>query len=314
MKKIVAAALCLIMLMSLFSCDIENSNDNKDNDITSNTDSNTSSEETDTTPIQKTQSEIAMKIYESVLNNEIKVYETDIQEYNYLANCKTPYNRIPIADCEQLKYVYTDMDNDSIHELVIDCGDTLLLRYYEGTIYVYPFTFRQLYNLNTDGSYSWNHTGQDFEYGKNQIYFEGAELKSRELYRIVNDGEPNAEYYIEGKQVSQEELQKCIGDNQKTKIEFSPLEVSWQKTISLEKALEIASEYWYECYNIKAGDVDSETGFPYAFLPKNSNNENYSIALAWLVEGTHYSTLEMIEIDAFTGEIIVPTYEPDGKG
>ena len=41
MKKIIAAALCLIMLMSLFSCNIENSNDNKDNDIISNTDSNT---------------------------------------------------------------------------------------------------------------------------------------------------------------------------------------------------------------------------------------------------------------------------------
>ena len=41
MKKIVAAVLCLIMLMSLFSCNIENSNDNKDNAITSNTDSNT---------------------------------------------------------------------------------------------------------------------------------------------------------------------------------------------------------------------------------------------------------------------------------
>ena len=82
----------------------------------------------------------------------------------------------------------------------------------------------------------------------------------------------------------------------------------------LERALEIASEYWYECYNIKAGDVDSETGFPYAVLPKNSNNENYKIALAWLVEGKNYSTLELIEIDALTGEIIVPTYEPDGKG
>ena len=104
MKKLVAVLLCLMMLLSLFSCDIENSNDNKDNDITSNTDSNTLSEETDTTPIQKTQSEIAMEVYESVLKNEIKVYETDIQEYNYLANCKTPYNRIPLADCEQLKY------------------------------------------------------------------------------------------------------------------------------------------------------------------------------------------------------------------
>jgi translation elongation factor EF-G len=255
-----------------------------------------------------------MEMYEAALKNEIKVYETDIEEYNHLKDCKTPYNRIPLCELESIGYIYIDVDGDSINELVIDCGDTLILRYYEGTVYVYPFTFRNMYQLNTDGSYNWNHTGQDFEYGENQLAFDGAELKPKEIWRIVNDGEPNAEYYIEGKQVSQEELQKYTGDNQKTKIEFSPLAVSWQKTISLEKVLEIASEYWYECYNIKAGDVDRETGFPYAFLPKNSNNENYSIALAWLVEGTHYSTLEMIEIDAFTGEIIVPTYEPDGKG
>jgi uncharacterized membrane protein YkoI len=286
------------MILSLISCDTTDKNKDTENDIPS------------TENTQISEAERAMEMYEAVLKNEIKVYETDVEEYNYLKDC----NRIPLCESERLRYAYMDVDGDSINELVIDCGDTLILRYYEGTVYVYPFTFRNMYQLNTDGSYNWNHTGQNFEYGKNQIYFEGAELKSRELYRIVNDGEPNAEYYIEGKQVSQEELQKYIGDNQKTKIEFSPLEVSWQKTISLEKALEIASEYWYECYNIKAGDVDSETGFPYAFLPKNSNNENYSIALAWLVEGTHYSTLEMIEIDAFTGEIIVPTYEPDGKG
>lgn len=261
-----------------------------------------------------TEAEIAMEMYETVLKNEIKVYETDIEEYNYLADCKTPYNRIPLADCEQLKYAYTDMDNDGISELVIDCGDTLILRYYEGTVYVYSFTFRNLYYLEADGSHAWNYTGQNFEYGEKQIYFEGAELKTRELYRIVNDGEPNAEYYVEGKQVTYSELLKYIEDNLNITIEFTPFKASWQKTIFLEKALEIAAEYWYDCYSIKVGDTDSETGYSYAILPKDSNNANYRIALAWLVEGTHYSTIEIIEVDAFTGEIIVPIYEPDGKG
>ena len=86
-----------------------------------------------------------------------------------------------------------------------------------------------MYQLNTDGSYNWNHNGQNFEYGEKQLAFDGAKLNASELWRIVNDGEPNAEYYIEGKQVSQEKLQKYIGDNPKTKIELSPLEVSWQK-------------------------------------------------------------------------------------
>ena len=261
-----------------------------------------------------TEAKIAMEMYEAALKNEIKVYETDIEKYNYLKNCKTPYNRLPLYKLESMRYVYMDVDGDSINELVIDCGDTLILRYYKGTVYVYSFTFRAMYHLNTDGSFSWNHNRQNFEYGENQLTFDGAELKTTELWRIVNDGKSNAEYYIADKQVTKEEILKYIEDNHKTKVEFSPLEVSWQKTISLEKALEIAAEYWYDCYSIKVGDKDSETGFPYAILPKDNDSENYCIALAWLVEGSHYSTLEMIEIDAFTGEIILPTYEPNGKG
>lgn len=190
------------------------------------------------------QAETAMEMYEAVLENEIKVYEIDTQEYNYLADCKTPYNRIPLSDCAQLKYAYTDMDNDGINELVIDCSDILILRYYEGTIYLYPFTFRQLSHLYIDGSYSWNHTGENFEYGVSRIYFEGTELKTNELYRIVNDGEPNAEYYMEGKRVTEKELLKNINDGPEFWLQFDPLEVSWQKEITSEEALQIASEYW----------------------------------------------------------------------
>ena len=306
MKKFVAVLLCLMMLLSLFSCDIENSNDNKDNDITSNTDSNTLSEETDTTPIQKTQSEIAMEVYESVLKNEIKVYETDIQEYSYLANCKTPYNRIPLADCEQLKYAYTDMDNDSINELVIDCGDTLLLRYYEGTVCLYSFTFRSLYYLNTDGSYSWNYTGQDFEYGEKQIYFEGAELKAKELYRIVNDGEPNAEYYVEGKPVTQEELQKYIKDNPKNQLVFLPLEVSWQNKISQSEAIELAEKYW-ESFDIKENEYLVAIGDN-----QHAPSSVHVVIIRWYVID-HYSTFDEIWIDKNTGEVIIP-YDIDDKG
>ena len=267
--------------------------------------------------------ERAMEMYEAAINNEIKVYETDIQEYNYLANCKTPYNRIPLADCEQLKYAYTDMDNDSINELIIDCGDTLLLRYYEGTIYVYPFTFRQLYNLNTDGSYYWNHTGQNFEYGEKQIYFEGAELKAKELYRIVNDGEPNAEYYVEGKPATQEELQKYIEDNPKTRLVFLPLEISLQKKITSEEALQIASEYW----ETEDGFTDYGAGSMWIWhiilLDDRSSVENgyYHIGL----QVDHYgrdvndlrvllsSSLEHLFVNAVTGEC--QEYLPvDGKG
>ena len=122
-----------------------------------------------------TEAEIAMEMYEAALKNKIKVYETDIDVYTYLKDCKTPYNRIPLYELKSLRYVYMDVDGDLVNELVIDCSDILILRYYEGKVYVYPFTFRNMYKLNTDGSYNWNHNGQDFEYGEKKLAFEGIE-------------------------------------------------------------------------------------------------------------------------------------------
>ena len=305
MKKRLALLLCFMMTFSLASCILEPAapRDTAANTTAANLPTGNGESTTNTSPVSN---EIAMEMYESVLNNEIKVYETDIQEYNYLADCKTPYNRIPLADCERLKYAYTDMDNDSINELVIDCGDTLLLRYYEGTVYVYSFTFRNLYYLNTDGSHSWNHTGQDFEYGEKQIYFEGAELKAKELYRIVNDGEPNAEYYVEGKPVTQEELQKYIEDTPKTRLVFLPLEVSWQNKISQSEAIELAEKYW-ESFDIKENEYLVEIGYN-----QRAPLSVHVVIIRWYVID-HYSTFDEIWIDKNTGEAIIP-YWSDGKG
>jgi hypothetical protein len=291
------------MLLSLFSCNIEQTNDNENKENNTNT---TDTTDTDTAPTVNMQAEIVMGIYESVLKNEIKVYETDIQEYNYLGDCKTPYNRIPLSDCERLKYAYTDMDNDGINELVVDCGDTLILRYYEGTVYVYPFTFRNMYQLNTDGSYNWNHTGQDFEYGENQLVFDGAELKPKKIWRIVNGGEPNAEYYIGDKQVTQEEILKYIEDNPKTKVEFLPLEVSWLNKISRSEAITLAKDYWKNFnieengYIVEVGVNDWAPSSVYVFIIRR-----------YVID--HYSTFDEIWIDKTSGEAIIP-YAPDGKG
>lgn len=268
------------------------------------------------------QVEMAMQMYEAVLENEIKVYEIDTQEYNYLADCRTPYESILLRDCENLRYAYTNIDGDSTEELVIDCGDTLILRYYEGTVYVYPFTFRNMYQLKTDGSYSWNHTGSDFEYGEDQLAFDGAELKTKELWRIVNDGEPNAEYYIDGKQVTQEEILKYFEDNPKEKVEFLPLEVSWQKKITSEEALQIASEYWgiedgftdygagsmWICQIMILDSPSSAWGYYHIGLQKDHYGRDYNDLRVLLG-----SSMEHLFVGSVTGECqdYVPIY---GKG
>ncbi len=253
-----------------------------------------------------TEAEIAMEMYEAALKNEIKVYGTDIKEYNYLKDCKTPYSRIPLCELESIGYVYMDVDGDLTNELVIDCGDTLVLRYYEGCVYVYPFTFRGINNLHTDGSYSWNNTGMNFEYGEKRLAFDGAELNSKELWRIVNDGEPNAEYYIDGKQVTQEEILKYFEDNPKTKVEFSPLEVSWINKISGYKALTLAKEYW-EDFDIE------ENGY---IVERGTNGRAPSSVYVFVIRRyviDHYSTFDEIWINKTTGEAIIP-YTPDAKG
>ena len=186
------------------------------------------------------------EVMEAFAKNEIQVLETDIISFNYLRDCETPYNRIPLWELEDLRYSYMDVDGDTVKELVllVDGGDTLILRYYKGRVYVYSFTFRNMDQLNTDGSYNWNHTGQNFEYGESQLAFDGAELKSKELWRVVNDGDSDAEYYIDGKQVSCEELLSYYEEHPKTKVEFSPLTFSLENAISPRDALKIADEYW----------------------------------------------------------------------
>ena len=70
--------------------------------------------------------------------------------------------------------------------------------------------------------------------------------------------------------------------------------------ITEEEALEIASQHW----GIKSGDKDEELGFTFLIVPVESSNDNFVIALKWLVDNHHYSTVESIEIDPYTGKIV----------
>lgn len=75
--------------------------------------------------------------------------------------------------------------------------------------------------------------------------------------------------------------------------------------LTLEQALEIAASHW----GIRNGDVDKDTGYPFRLRAIYSETGCYRIALEWLVENDHYSTLEILEIDEITGRIITPNVE-----
>lgn len=70
--------------------------------------------------------------------------------------------------------------------------------------------------------------------------------------------------------------------------------------ITEEKAIKIASQHW----GIESGDIDEETGFSFLIMPIDSSNDNIKIALKWLVNNHHYSTVDTVEIDPYTGKII----------
>lgn len=77
--------------------------------------------------------------------------------------------------------------------------------------------------------------------------------------------------------------------------------------ITEERALEIASEYW----GIQTGDTDPDNGYRYQVRSqgkaKTPDNESvYVIALQWLVENQHYSTVTQVWVNEVTGEVVIP--------
>ncbi|MBQ9806421.1 MAG: hypothetical protein IJW49_07960 [Clostridia bacterium] len=191
-----------------------------------------------------------------VLENRIKVFDTARGEYCYLKDCTTPYSKIPLTEIENLGYARIDLNSDGVTEMVIDCGDALILRYYEGTVYLYPFTFREM-ELHADGTYSWSHNGEDFVYGESRITFEGEKLQPIENWRIVNDGEPNAEYYLNGIPETREYMLQFLEKYPTPKkVEYTPLDLSWERNFTSTEAIEIAKEYW----NFEDGREDAACG------------------------------------------------------
>ena len=249
--------------------------------------------------------EFLEEIYLSVLKNKMLVYDTSDGKYKRLEECRTVYTPTPLYQIkEQISYAFVDMDGDGIEEMVIDCGDTLVLRYYETRVYVYGFSFRNMYYLNTDGSFSSNDQTTTFEYGENQLIFEGAKLKTKRLWHIVN----NSEYYIDGEQVTFEKMEQYFEDHPKTKVEFSSIETidtsAWK--VSSKEAVEIAKQYW-ERFDIEENGYRVELGYN-----NSAPSSVYVIVIRWFVID-HYSTFDEIWIDKSTGDAIIP-YAPDGKG
>jgi len=320
------------MIISLFSCygeEPEQGTNSENNINTSYTHQTTEDEVSENTKEKETK-----KIFLSALKSEITVYETNLEEYVYMKDCKAPSEDIPLLEITDLRYAYVDFEGDEIGELVIYCDrDTLILRYYEDTVYLYPFVYGELFNLKTDGTYSWNNAQVGDDYGENKIYFEGAEFKPQQLWRIVDvelmgGASTNKEgYYLGSEQVEREEWLVYYNDTRsKADLKFSPLELSRQYLISSKQAFDIALDY----FGVEDGHVSGACGtsevYRFVFLSKPNGYTAY-YRIAWQTESYHHifdgsyslprhiETYKELLIDARTGECFeYVESEPDGKG
>ena len=99
--------------------------------------------------------------------------------------------------------------------------------------------------------------------------------------------------------VDKEEILKYFEDNPKTKVEFLPLEVSWQNNISYSEGLALAEKYWEDL------DIE-ENQYVVSYSHYLDTPETvYVFTISWRIDN-HYSIFDEIWIDVNTGETIIP--------
>jgi len=279
-----------------------------------------------------TENELVQAVYRLVLRDYILVRDADTKEDSPLSAYKI--NNKPLSEIDGATYSYVDLDGDSIFELVIDCGEALVLRATKEAVYVYPFVTHKMRDLETDGSYYHSNTENGFEYGESKLYIEGDELKTKEIWRIVGDGERYAErgeafYYIEGREVARNELLRYY-NNIRGKFENTekiPLVFVNKLPISSESAWKTASEH----FGVKDGAQDGAAGtlmtHRIVLLSKPTPDKAY-YHFGYVIESKGSSFLgadalpaqevriyKEAYVDALTGNCFdVNKYDPDGKG
>ena len=334
MKKYLALLLCLIMILSMVSCDFNNDQDDlssSENGGLSNVDNGSTNDDNVTPSVSE--AEKAMRMYEAAIKGEIYVVDEQLGEIS-LKDCRFLTNNVTVGECEILNNAILDMDGDGINEYVIQSGDEadhIVLRYYEGKIYSYSFGITEFRHLNTNGTYFWSFGENNMVCGLNRLVFNGSSISIEKMYEVNIDYDNT--YYIEGKQVTYEEFRdqydyyKYYSADCILRKSFSPLEIDCPYPISSERALEIASGYW----GVSDWDYDRAMGRTTAdriVLSSKPSDENGYYRIIWKWEDYWHAypcwegqtpvntrIYKEVTVDAFTGECREYTEPmPDGKG
>lgn len=220
--------------------------------------------------------------YLDALANKLKVYNVDTDEYCYLIDCKNKFQQSLFQYYPYSAPNYcalADLDGDLQNELILaHRGSLYIMRHYDGVIYLYAalqsFSYWTSYKLYEGGVCGYDLSRDD--QGEYQLVFEGASLRVYSLWSTLNDGDPTyGNCYIGEQVVTKDELTEYLGTLQRNEIAFSPLTLNWNRTVSPQKALELASNYW-RTYD-GASDAACGTSFTYRILILADHGNYYHI-------------------------------------
>ena len=168
------------------------------------------------------------RIFERILKYDSKITSAN----KYLWELYFPFGNGSIASLDSVEICYLDMDGDGIKELLLrsSIGDHLILRYYEGSVYLYEFSYKEMGRVYEDGSYSWSSPTylEDYshQYGISMLSFNENSARVSSLY-IIFEGENESYFMINGKFASKSELDSLVESRKNIK------EVTWT-TYSLD--------------------------------------------------------------------------------
>lgn len=181
-----------------------------------------------------------------------------------------------------VKHVYLAEVNEKIY-LVTGGTDSFGYYYYHGYSDDKFEVVREVtWEIDENGEYVCSINGEPVSYEV---------LENEEEIWFGNVLEYNLNYDIDIVLEEIEETKRKLG------MEDTSAESSSAVKVSEEEAINIAQAHW----NIGIGDIDDETGFPFTIEVQGLDNNEYIVVLRWLVENSHWSTVDVICIDATTG-------------
>lgn len=116
-------------------------------------------------------------------------------------------------DDEIGRYAVVDMDGDNGLELAVEFNSLqfiLILKKEADAYYGYLFSFRNMYQINTDCSFYWNTSAGNF--GCSRIQLSGGASEETELWHVERDGNDVSAYYVEGKKVTETQFESLTAE------------------------------------------------------------------------------------------------------